>query len=82
MHDTGGCKLRTMWLYLGILMTCSGIGTGFGIFLILLYFWDDIKKSLKENKVENSYQREPENQESAKFIDPRYYDKDTAEEMR
>jgi hypothetical protein len=82
MHDAGGCKLRTMWLYLGILMTCSGIGTGFGIFLILLYFWDDIKKSLKENKVENSYQREPENQESAKFIDPRYYDKDTAEEMR
>ena len=82
MHDTGGCKLRTMWLYLGILMTCSGIGTGFGIFLILLYFWDDIKKSLKENKVENSYQREPKNQESAKFIDPRYYDKDTAEEMR
>ena len=82
MHDAGGCKLRTMWLYLGILMTCSGIGTGFGIFLILLYFWDDIKKSLKENKVENSYQREPKNQESTKFIDPRYYDKDTAEEMR
>jgi hypothetical protein len=74
--------MRTMWLYLGILMTCSGIGTGFGIFLIILYFWDDIKKSLKENKVENSDQRESENQESGKFIDPRYYDKDTAEEMR
>ena len=82
MHDAGGCKLRTMWLYLGILMTCSGIGTGFGIFLILLYFWDDIKKSLKENKVENNNPREPENQESAEPLDPKYYDADTAEEMR
>ena len=63
-------------------MTCSGIGTGFGIFLIILYFWDDIKNSIKESKVENNNPREPENQESAEFIDPRYYDKDTAEEMR
>ena len=82
MHDAGGCKLRVMWLYLGILMACSGIGTGVGIFLIILYFWDDIKNSIKESKVENNNPREPENQESAEFIDPRYYDKDTAEEMR
>ena len=35
------------WLYLGIILACSGIGTGFGIFLIIVYFWDDIKKSIK-----------------------------------
>ena len=82
MHDAGGCKLRTMWLYLGILMTCSGIGTGFGIFLIILYFWDDIKNSIKESKVENENHTEYENQESAEPFNPKYYDKDTVEEMR
>ena len=82
MHDAGGCKLRVMWLYLGILMACSGIGTGFGIFLIILYFWDDIKKSIKENNAEPENQTEYENQESDDPLDPRYYDADTAEEMR
>jgi hypothetical protein len=74
--------MRTMWLYLGILMTCSGIGTGFGIFLIILYFWDDIKKSIKESTVEHRYQTEHENKEYAVPLDPKYYDTDTAEEMR
>jgi len=71
-----------MWLYLGILLTTSGIGTGFGIFLIILYFWDDIKNSIKQNQIENKNQTEYENQDPSNVLDPKYYDKDTAEEMR
>jgi hypothetical protein len=71
-----------MWLYLGILMACSGIGTGFGILLIILYFWEDIKKSIKESQVEHENQTEYDDQESTVPLDPKYYDKDTAEEMR
>ncbi len=26
--------MNILWLYLGIILACSGIGTGFGIFLI------------------------------------------------
>lgn len=60
-------------------MACSGIGTGFGILLIILYFWEDIKKFIKENNVESENQTESENQE---YVDPKYYDEDTAKEMR
>jgi hypothetical protein len=74
--------MRTMWLYLGILMACSGIGTGFGILLIILYFWEDIKKSIKESNTEHESKTEYENQESDEPLDPKYYDADTAEEMR
>ena len=28
--------MSKFWLYLGILLACSGIGTGLGIFLIIL----------------------------------------------
>ena len=44
-------------------MACSGIGTGFGILLIILYFWEDIKKFIKENNVEPENQTESKNQE-------------------
>ncbi len=63
-------------------MACSGIGTGFGILLIILYFWEDIKNTIKENHVENKNQTEYDDQESAVPLDPKYYDRDTAEEMR
>ena len=33
-------------LYLGIILIFSGIGTGVGIFLVIFYFWEDIKKSI------------------------------------
>ena len=60
-------------------MACSGIGTGFGILLIILYFWEDIKKFIKENNVEPENQTESKNQE---YVDTKYYDEDTAKEMR
>jgi len=60
-------NLSKFWLYLGIFLACSGIGTGFGIFLIIVYFWEDIKKSLnKKPDYENS----------------KYFDEKTAEELR
>ena len=34
------------WLYLGIILACSGIGTGVGIFLIILYVWGDIREAI------------------------------------
>jgi hypothetical protein len=71
-----------MWLYLGILMACSGIGTGFGILLIILYFWEDVKNFIKESTVEHENQTEYENQESDEPLDSKYYDADTVEEMR
>ena len=88
MHDERGCKLKSMWLYMGIIMTCSGIGTGFGIFLIILYFWDDIKNAIKESQVEYKNQTEYKNkteyknQKPSDPLDPKFYDRDTAEEMR
>ena len=34
------------WLYLGIILACSGIGTVVGIVLIILYVWGDIRESI------------------------------------
>ena len=46
--------MSKFWLYLGILLACSGIGTGLGIFLIVLYVWADIKESINNNAVNNT----------------------------
>ena len=63
--------MRKMWLYLGILLACSGIATGFGVLLIVVYFWEDIKKFIWE------IQEKPEPQ-----FNSQYYDADTAQKMR
>jgi hypothetical protein len=68
--------MSKFWLYLGIILACSGIGTGLGIFLIILYFWDDIKKSISNIDVTNS------DNFSEKNSNPKYYNEDTAEEMK
>ena len=39
--------MSRLWLYLGILLTCSGIGTALGVVLLATYFWSDIKKEIK-----------------------------------
>lgn len=68
--------MNKFWLYLGIILACSGIGTGFGIFLIILYFWDDIKKTIQQNN-------EEKNQETFyEKTNAKFYDEDTVEEMR
>jgi len=67
--------MSKFWLYLGIILACSGIGTGFGIFLIIVYFWDDIKKSINNINAAN-------NNVAEEHYKQNYYSKDTAEEMK
>ena len=67
--------MSRFWLYLGIILVCSGVGTGIGILLVIFYFWDDIKKSLNNfDFTRNNY--------SEKNSDPKYYNEDTVEEMK
>ena len=63
------------WLYLGIILACSGIGTGVGIFLIILYVWGDIRGAIDNNNVTNNNVEEEQ-------YNANYYNEDTAEEMR
>ena len=63
------------WLYLGIILACSGIGTGIGIFLIILYVWDDIRRAFENNNVTNNVIGE-------KNSNANYYSEQTAEEMK
>ena len=65
--------MSKFWLYLGILLACSGIGTGVGIFLIVLYVWTDIKESINKNTTSNN------NDEKSNGY---YFSKETAEEMK
>ena len=43
--------MSKFWLYLGIILACSGIGTVAGIILIVLYIWGDIRESIDNTKV-------------------------------
>ena len=63
------------WLYLGIILACSGIGTGVGIFLIILYVWGDIRGAIDNNNVTNNNVEEENDNAN-------YYSEDTVEEMR
>ena len=67
--------MKTFWLYLGIILACSGIGTVAGIILIVLYIWGDIREAIdKTNPADNSVKEENYNANE--------YSKDTADEMR
>ena len=67
--------MSKFWLYLGIILACSGIGTVVGIVLILLYIWGDIRESIDNTKVtDNTAEEEQYNAND--------YSKETAEEMR
>jgi len=67
--------MKTFWLYLGIILACSGIGTVPGIILIVLYIWGDIRESIdKTNPADNTVEEENYNANE--------YSKETAEEMR
>ena len=35
------------WLFIGTFLVCSGIGTPAGIIILVIYFWDDLRKNLK-----------------------------------
>ena len=62
------------WLYLGIILACSGIGTGVGIFLIILYVWGDIRGAIENNSAPSNNVEEDYKQN--------HYSKDTAEKMK
>ena len=63
------------WLYLGIILACSGIGTVVGIVLIILYVWGDIRESIDNTSTTvNNVEEEHYNAND--------YSKETAEEMK
>ena len=66
--------MSKFWLYLGIILACSGIGTGLGIFLIILYVWGDIRGAIDNNSVSNNIEEENYN--------ANYYDDETIDEMK
>ena len=67
--------MSKFWLYLGIILACSGIGTVVGIVLIILYVWGDIRESIDNTGVtDNTVEEEKYN--------PKDYSKETAEEMK
>ena len=67
--------MSKFWLYLGIILACSGIGPVVGIVLILLYIWGDIRESIDNTNVtDNTAEEEQYNAND--------YSKETAEEMR
>ena len=67
--------MSKFWLYLGIILACSGIGTVVGIVLIILYVWGDIRESIDNTGViDNTVEEEHYNAND--------YSKETAEEMK
>ena len=67
--------MSKFWLYLGIILACSGIGTVVGIILIVLYVWGDIREAVDGNNVtENNVEEEHYNVND--------YSKETVEEMK
>ena len=66
--------MSKFWLYLGIILACSGIGTGVGIVLIILYVWGDIRGAIDNNSVSNNIEEENYN--------ANYYDDETIDEMK
>ena len=67
--------MSKFWLYLGIILACSGIGTVVGIVLIVLYIWGDVREAIdKTSTTDNSVEEEHYNAND--------YSKETAEEMR
>ena len=67
--------MSKFWLYLGIILACSGIGTVVGIVLIILYVWGDIRESIDNSNVtEKNIEEENYNAND--------YSADTKEEMR
>jgi hypothetical protein len=67
--------MSKFWLYLGILLACSGIGTGLGIFLIILYVWGDIRGAINNNNIQNS-----ESEKESAPMDS--YDDETLDELK
>ena len=40
--------MNKIWFYLGLILVCTGVGTGLGVVLLILYFWSDIKSTFAD----------------------------------
>ena len=67
--------MSKFWLYLGIVLACSGIGTVVGIVLIILYVWGDIRESIDNTGATNDNVEEED-------YNVNDYSKETTEEMK
>jgi hypothetical protein len=67
--------MSKFWLYLGIILACSGIGTVVGIVLIILYVWGDIRESIDNTGA-------TDNNVEGKNYNANEYSKETTEEMK
>mgnify|MGYP006088635543 FL=1 len=79
------------WLFIGVFLICSGIGTPAGIILLVIYFYDDIRKQFKFSQyTDNTYninnvniRPDPDVSDKDDFDTPiDHMSKDTKEDMR
>jgi len=75
-------KPSKFWLYLGIVLVCSGVGVGFGAVLLGLYFWSDLKNAIYGTRSEHHHFKSDYLGEYQDFRSPKWYDGDTAEKMK
>ena len=48
--------MSNWFLYIGIFLVCSGIGTPLGIIMLVLYFWNDLRNKFKFSQYnDNTY---------------------------
>jgi len=80
------------WLFIGAFLVCSGFGTPIGIIMLVIYFYDDIRKNLRFSQyTDNTFninnlnfhsdgKNHSDNDDFGTPID--HLGKDTREEMR
>lgn len=78
--------MNKFWLFFGIFLSCSGIGTALGILMILVYIWEDLKKPYKVNKIPESLKSENMTDSddvcSPKSKSMNFYNQKTQEDMK
>ena len=82
--------MSNWYLYIGIFLVCSGIGTAFGIIMLVLYFWNDLGNKFKFSQYnDNTYNINNVNVDSGFGTDKDDFDapmdhmsKESREEMR
>ena len=82
--------MSNWYLYIGIFLVCSGIGTPLGIIMLVLYFWNDLGNKFKFSQYnDNTYNINNVNVDSGFETDKDDFDtpmdhisKESREEMR
>ena len=82
--------MSNWFLYSGIFLVCSGIGTPLGIIMLVLYFWNDLRNKFKFSQYnDNTYNINNLNVDSGFGTDKDDFDapidhmsKESREEMR